>query len=75
MELSIATARALQAEALNFGAENGNVVFMYEQFFWSYMKTSDNFSGRSRTIRAHVVALGRFVVPAVPFASSSWFAS
>ena len=38
MELSIATARALEAEALNFGAENGNVVFMYEQFFWSYMK-------------------------------------
>ena len=38
MELSIATARALQAEALNFGAENGNVVFMYEQgaqLFWS----------------------------------------
>ena len=38
MELSIATARALEAEALNFGAENGNVVFMYEhgeQLFWS----------------------------------------
>ena len=38
MELSIATARALEAEALNFGAENGNVVFLYkqdEQPFWS----------------------------------------
>ena len=38
MELSTATARALEAESLNFGAENGNVVFLYEQAghpFWS----------------------------------------
>ena len=38
MELSTATARALEAESLNFGAENGNVVLLYEQAghpFWS----------------------------------------
>ena len=38
MELSTATARALEAEALNFGAENGIVIFLYEHAdhpFWS----------------------------------------
>ncbi len=40
MELSAAASRAVEAEALNFGADNGNLIFLHrdsvaQRYFWS----------------------------------------